>query len=306
MSRNCFSASMNCYTWGRFNVAQCLEQLRETPIRLVELPAEQSRPGSLIPELMLDVPLGGAWQYSLPDLKALLARDGFDAEAVAVFGHTGYPGAEAIIKRRIDFAHTLGAEIVVLGCHHKALAHTGAEAGAAESREATEARAFLYAMLRDMGDYAAQRDIRIALEIHGGITANAAEALRTMDEVGRENVGINFDTANILYYNDSLDTAGAAEALESLAPHVFHVHLKDIVRGKTREENVLPRLGTGEVDFRKVFDILHAVGFYGPFSFEVETFHGATESNDIGLYHEDLLASIEYLRSLGEFEAADV
>jgi len=32
--------------------------------------------------------------------------------------------------------------------------------------------------------------------------ANAAEALRTIEQVGRENLGVNFDTANILYYNE--------------------------------------------------------------------------------------------------------
>lgn len=294
---NCFSVSMNCYTWGRFNVAQCLEQIGKTPVRLVELPAEQSRPGSLIPELMLDVPLGGAWQYSLPDLKELLAKDDCQVDSVDVFGYMGYPSSEKIIMRRIDFAQALGAEIIVLGCHHKALAD-GSGVG---QEEQEEVRLSIYSMLRDVGDYAAERDIKIAIEIHGGITANAAEALRTMEEVGRENVGINFDTGNILYYNDTLDAAGAAKALELLAGHVFHVHLKDIVRGKTRKENVLPRLGTGEVDFRSVFDILHAADFYGPFSFEVETFHGATESSDIAMYHDDLVASIEYIRSIGEF-----
>jgi sugar phosphate isomerase/epimerase len=164
-------------------------------------------------------------------------------------------------------------------------------------------RAFIYSMLREVGDYAADRNIKIAIEIHGGITANAAEALRTMEEVSRENVGINFDTANILYYNEALDPAGAARELESLAGHVLHVHLKDIVRGKTPREHVLPRLGKGEVNFRKVFDILHAAGFYGPFSFEVETFHGATKSDDIQEYQQDLLASVEYIKSLGEFQA---
>ncbi|MEW6357191.1 MAG: sugar phosphate isomerase/epimerase family protein [Planctomycetota bacterium] len=295
--RNCFSVSMNCYTWGRFTVAQCLEQIKKTPIRMVELPAEQTRPGSLIPELMLNAPLGGAWQYSLPDLKDLLARDGFQVDSVAVFGFTGYPGSADFIKQRIDFACALGAGIIVLGCHHKALHHL---TPGSEAQEQKDARAFMYSMLRDVGDYAAGKNIKIALEIHGGVTANAEEAIRTMEEVNRKNVGINFDTANILYYNDALDSDGAAEALESLAGHVFHVHLKDIVRGKTRKENVLPRLGTGEVDFRRVFDILHAANFYGPFSFEVETFHGATKSDDIAPYHEDLLASIEYIRSIGE------
>jgi len=296
MQKNSFSVSMNCYTWGKFDVAQCLEQIKETPIRWAELPAEQARPGSLIPELMVDASLGGKWQYSLPDLKDLLARDGFRVDSLDVFGHTGYPGSAEMIKRRIAFAEALGAEIIVLGCHHHDIPHSE------DAKAQADARTFMYAMLRDVGDCAAERNIRIALEIHGGVTENTAEALRTMEEVGRDNVGINFDTANILFYNETLDNAAAAEALESLGKHVFHVHLKDIVRGKTKKEHTLPRLGTGEVDFRKVFDILHAVGFYGPFAFEVETFHGATESEDIAPYHEDLLASIEYLRSIGEFD----
>ena len=85
-------------------------------------------------------------------------------------------------------------------------------------------------------------------------------------------------------------------------PYISHVHLKDVIRGKTRDQHVLPRLGQGEVDFRRMLDILHAVDFYGPFSFEVETFHGATHSDDIRDYHADLLASIEYIKGLGEFD----
>jgi sugar phosphate isomerase/epimerase len=128
---------------------------------------------------------------------------------------------------------------------------------------------------------------------------SAAEMLRTMQEVGRPNVGINFDTANILIYHG---TADGAKELAAVAKHVIHVHLKDILRGKASGKWILPRLGKGEVDFRKVFDILHGVGFYGPFAFELETDHGATISNDIRDYHEDLLASIEHIRSLGEFD----
>ncbi len=63
---------------------------------------------------------------------------------------------------------------------------------------------------------------------------------------------------------------------------------------------MLPRLGQGEVDFRGTFDLLHAAGFTGPFSFEVETFHRATQSDSIEDYHADIVASIEYLKSLGE------
>ena len=299
--RNSFSVSLNSFTWGRFDLAQCLEQIKKTPIHQVELPVEQVRPKSLVPELMIEAPLGGQWQYSFPDLQALLARDGFHAESVDLFGYTGYPGAENIIKRRIDFAHRLGARTLVLGCNHKALSHPAGDAARAGAQDEKKARSFMYAMLRDAAAYGARKNVRIALEIHGGITANAAEALRTMKEVGHPNLGINFDTGNILYYNETFSSDDAARELQALAGHVFHVHLKDIVRGKTKAEHTLPRLGRGEVNFRRVFDILHEAGFFGPFSFEVETFHGVTKSENIGDYLDDLLASIEHVRSLGEF-----
>jgi len=296
--QNIFSVSMNSYTWGRFDVAQCLEQIRQTPIRMVELPVEQSRPKCLIPELMVDAPLGGQWQYSFPDLQSLLQKGGFQVDSVDVFGYTGYPGAERIIKRRVDFAQRLGAKILVLGCNHRALHHA---APGGETAEQQEARRSIYAILRDVADYAAKFGVKIALEIHGGVTANASECLRTLAEVGRDNLGINFDVANILIYNRELDAAGGARELERLASHVFHVHLKDVVREPGKPKFRMPRLGQGEVDFRRVFDILHRAGFYGPFSFEVETFHGATNSNDIGDYHKDLVASIDHIKSLGEF-----
>ncbi len=296
--RNAFSVSLNCFTWGRFDLAQCLDQIKQTPIRQVEVPVEQARPKSLVPELMVDAPLGGQWQYSFPDLQSLLARDGFHVESVDLFGFTGYPGIEKIIQRRIDFAQRLGAGTLVMGCHHKALSHSE---GASSAQAEKGARDFMYGMLRDAAEYGSRKHVRIALEIHGGIMANAAEALRTMKEVSHPNLGVNFDTANILYYNDAFNADDAARELEALARHVFHVHLKDIIRGKTRAAHTLPRLGLGEVNFRRVFDILHAAGFYGPFSFEVETFHGATKSDDIRDYQKDLLASIDHLRSLGEF-----
>ncbi|HCU34906.1 MAG TPA: hypothetical protein DGT21_05445 [Armatimonadetes bacterium] len=292
-----FAISFNCYTWGEYDVAQCLARVAHTPIRRVELPAEQVRPGSLIPELMLPTPLHGNWRYSVPDLQALLEGHGMAVDSLDVFGYLGYPGSAGIIQRRIDFAVALGAGLIVLGVHHAALA----DGSAASADEQETVRRAIYELLRELCGFAADRGVRIALEIHGGITANAAEALRTLEQVDRANLGINFDTANILYYNADLDSAGGAEALRMLADHVFHVHLKDITRGATRAENVLPRLGTGMVDFPSVFAILDSAGFAGAYSLEVETFHGTTEAATIEPYQADVLASIEYLQSIGQF-----
>ena len=285
---NSFSVSMNCYGWGNFDVAQCLEQIKKTPLRSLELPAAVFRPGSFVPEIMLDEPVAGryGWKYSVPSLKALLAKDGFRAESVDVFGFWKGKKAAEIIKRRVDFAAELGAETIVFGV------------GQATD---DQTRRYLYALMRDVADYAAPKKVRLALEIHGGIMGNSKEILRTMAEVHRPNVGVNFDTGNIFHYNRQCDLRAE---LEAVAGHVFHVHLKDIILGKSPRKDVNPPLGMGTVDFRIVFDVLHAAGFHGPFAFEIETLNGFTKSDNIADYHADLLRSIEHLRSIGQWSFA--
>lgn len=54
-----FSVSINCCGRGQFNVAECLEQIKKTPLRMAEPPAAQHGANSLILELMLDAPVGG-------------------------------------------------------------------------------------------------------------------------------------------------------------------------------------------------------------------------------------------------------
>ena len=292
--KNVFAGSCNSYGWGQFNVEQCLQQIRETPLRRVELPAEQCRPGSLIPELMLDDPIGGQWQYSLPDLKALLAKDHFQVDSIDVFGYGGYAGTEELVKRRIDFAHRLGAPLIVLGCANAALHAPG------DDPAKRKVRAAIDRTIRNLADYAAPKGIKIALEVHPGAAENAAAALRTLAAVDRPNVGVNFDTANILIYNRDLDATGAARQLQAVAKHVFHVHIKDVIRKSGEPRYVIPICGQGEVDFRRVFEILHAADFYGPFSFEVESQHGGAP--DVRACQRDLLASMQYFKTIGEFD----
>ena len=283
MPDNTFSISMNSYSCGSFDLAECLEQIAQTPIRCLELPVEQTRAGSLIPEIMVDEPLGGDWRHSVADLKSFLADGGFTATSIAVFGAFTCAKARDMVRTRIDFAEQLGVRTIVFGSRQRA--------------DDEEDRRTLYALLRDMADYALPKGITICLEIHGGVTANASAMRQTLAEVDRPNVGVNFDTANILFYNPECDPAAE---LAALAEHVRSVHVKDIVPGKTAREHVLPRLGQGVVDFPRVFETLNDAGFAGPFCLEVETFHGATVSDSIADYQKDVLVSIDYLRSIGK------
>ena len=118
--------------------------------------------------------------------------------------------------------------------------------------------------IHELADYAAARGITIGLEVHGEIMANGARSLPVIEEIDRPNVGINYDTANCIFYGDT-------QPLDDLAltvPHLVHVHLKDKIGGP-RVWN-FPAIGEGEVDFAAVLAILDEQGYRGPTSVEIE------------------------------------
>lgn len=144
-----------------------------------------------------------------------------------------------------------------------------------------------YQRLRKAGDNAAKHGITICLETHPILCHNGDVALETMKGVNHKNVRINFDTANIYYYNEDRD---AVTELKKIARYVKSVHLKD-TDGKPQSFN-FPPLGDGVVDSPSVFRILNNVGFYGPFTFELE----ATSPKEMT---SALEKSINYLKKAG-------
>ncbi|MDD5677672.1 MAG: sugar phosphate isomerase/epimerase [Kiritimatiellae bacterium] len=101
---------------------------------------------------------------------------------------------------------------------------------------------------------------------------------RTIKDIGADNLGINFDPANLLIY----DMDNPAYLVEKLGQYVMHVHCKDAVRprqkGGSGEE---ARLGEGEVEFEKLLHDLYAIGFRGPLTIEREIAPGPEQNRDI-------------------------
>lgn len=118
--------------------------------------------------------------------------------------------------------------------------------------------------IHELADYAAARGVTISLEVHGDIMASGALSAPLIAQIGRPNVGINYDTANCVFYGD----VQAVDDLRAAAPHLVHVHLKDKIGGK-KEWN-FPAVGEGEVDFAGILKILNEVGYSGPLSVEIE------------------------------------
>jgi sugar phosphate isomerase/epimerase len=78
------------------------------------------------------------------------------------------------------------------------------------------------------------------------------------------NIGINYDTGNIR----CLTGIDPEKDLPNALDRIVHMHIKDQRGGKGMEQ--FPALGHGEVDFRRVFYIVRANDFEGPFCLEIE------------------------------------
>ncbi len=149
-----------------------------------------------------------------------------------------------------------------------------------------------YDRLRELGQAAEESGTVISMETHPDLCQNSEQMLKTMKAVGHPGVRVNFDTANIYYYNEAID--GLAE-LTRVVDHVASVHLKD-TNGKPRTW-YFPTLGQGVVDFPGAFKVLNDRGFDGPFTFEMEGIEG--EDLTLEETHQRILDSMEYLRSIG-------
>jgi len=82
--------------------------------------------------------------------------------------------------------------------------------------------------------------------------------LRCFETVGTGNLAVNLDTANLILYGK----ANPVDALDVFGQYVRNLHAKDgfyPTNGHNLGTEV--RLGDGKVDFRKLFEKLHALGY---------------------------------------------
>ncbi len=111
--------------------------------------------------------------------------------------------------------------------------------------------------------------------------------LRTIEEVGTGNLGINLDPANLILYGK----ANPVDALDVFGKYVMEVHAKDgMYPTNGRELGNEVKIGVGKVNFPAFISKLKEIGFDGNLIIEREI-TGEQQSRDI-------LESKEYLESL--------
>lgn len=116
--------------------------------------------------------------------------------------------------------------------------------------------------------------VTLAAETHPDLFTNAADTLATLAAVNHSALRVNFDPANIHFYNDPAVTGplDPIAELRRIVRHVVSVHLKD-TPGGYRVRN-FPALGQGCIDFPGLFKVLKDAGFSGPLTLEIEGSEG--------------------------------
>lgn len=221
----------------------------------------------------IDVPADDA----VDAVRRRLADHGLAASSLG--GRCSIEAADAVevMKPQLATCAALGARICFLSVH----------AGEAD-------RAEVYGRLHALGAAAAAQNVTVALETHPDLMSSGDVARQTMAAVDHPNVRVNFDTANIYYYNENVT---APTELAKVLDHVGAVHLKDS-RGRPHTWD-FPALGAGIVDFPEVFRMLDDHGFDGPCTMELEGSEGITFDEAGRLQY--VADSVAYLRRIGAF-----
>ncbi|MFV0350734.1 MAG: sugar phosphate isomerase/epimerase family protein [Oscillospiraceae bacterium] len=132
--------------------------------------------------------------------------------------------------------------------------------------------------------------LKLALEVHGD-HGTGVILKQIADLVNSPLVGVNYDTANALFYGDVVLQKDIAACVGS----INYVHLKD--KAGERTEWNFPALGQGYIDFPAIVSQLEEANNNSPFSIEIEfTQAGPKDVEEVNRAVED---SYKYLRSIG-------
>ncbi|MFO7926505.1 sugar phosphate isomerase/epimerase family protein [Natronomonas sp.] len=159
-------------------------------------------------------------------------------------------------KRAIDLAELVDAPAV---CVASGAALPGTRPGAAYD--------YFVGSLHEILDYAEPRGVEVGVEFEPElIVESVQETLALLDDMGRDNLGVNLDLGHAAVHgNDPVD------AVHQCAGVITGVHLEDIAGGiRGKHYHLIP--GEGELSFAPMFDAFDDIGYDGFVTLELYTY----------------------------------
>jgi sugar phosphate isomerase/epimerase len=182
----------------------------------------------------------------LEELKKKIVARGLKANlgAIRTKLDAGVDAGIQDLRTQIDHAHTLGLEWLMSFGVDRPQDHQP-----------------YFKVMADGAAYAKERGLKLVLKPHGGSSGASEEILTSIKAINHPNFSIWYDAGNIIYYTGKDPVA----ELEPIAKYVTGFCAKDCAAPKAE---VMSQLGTGKVDFIKVFQVLKNAGFNGPIMLE--------------------------------------
>ncbi|MGP3534251.1 sugar phosphate isomerase/epimerase family protein [Microbacterium sp. RD1] len=243
----------------------------------------------------------------LADLSAVAEAEGLDLVAVAAIRRSviddaaGYENL-AYSHRSIDAAAAIGARVFSLGLHEPlSRAQQGAlwfwtEAGAVNDPADRDRWDTAVRRIRELADHAEQVGVSLALEMYEDTYLGTAEsAVRLVEEVGRDNVGLNPDTGNLLRLHRPIEDW--REVLRVVLPYTTYWHVKNYARDEDAAAGLYTAVPTslalGLIDYRWAVREAISAGFAGILTCE----HYGGDGLSVSAANRDYLRTILPRRS---------
>jgi L-ribulose-5-phosphate 3-epimerase len=272
--KNVVSVSTN--TYHGFSVDEALEGIARAGFKYVELTAVRGWTEHIMPdhdEAQL--------KHVEDKLKAL------GLSCVAVSGHCNLTDAERLndFRANMALAQRFGAKWIISSTGE---AHFGKDERITDDVLIENIKA----LVPDLEKY----DLKLGIEVHGEY-GTGEKILKVVKGVGSDRVGINYDTANVVFYGGKIPN----EEVKTCYEGINFVHLKDKV-GLDNSWN-FPAIGSGDLDLVGFIRYMNEKGYDGPLSIEIEFTENYTmnakKPGDLAICDKAVKDSFDFLHAHG-------
>ena len=269
--------AVNTNTYNGFNVDQALEGVAAAGFKYIEIAAVRGWTEHIMPE---------QGEEAIAHVKAKLAELGL--KCIAMSGHCDLSDADRLndFRANMKLANALGCEWII--------SSTG-EAHFMSGEEGTEDKLVenIKTLLPDLEKYG----LKLGIETHGPNYGSGEAVARIVKGVGSPLVGVNYDTANAVFWGRTNPT----EDLKTCVNELNFCHLKD----KVGMDNVwnFPAIGKGELPLIELMKYMEENGKNVPYSIEIEYDEAfdcrEKREGDLEYVNAQVKASFDYLKAQG-------